>query len=83
MFKSKHVLHFNLSGTFSKSMLCTITYNTTISNMYSNGLVGWVLTSTTSSIELIVAISTTSTFFSSYDRFQRMTCFTTIGIGSC
>jgi hypothetical protein len=51
--------------------------------MYSNGLVGWVLTSTTSSIELIVAISTTSTFFSSYDRFQRMTCFTTIGIGSC
>jgi hypothetical protein len=62
MFKSKHVLHFNLSGTFFRSMLRIKTYNTTILNMYSNGLIGWVLTSITSSIYLIVAVGTISTF---------------------
>jgi hypothetical protein len=62
MFKSKHVLHFNLSGAFSKSMFCTKTYNTTISNMYFNGLVRWVLAFITNCIDFIVVVGTTSTF---------------------
>jgi len=46
------------------------TYSITISNMYSNGLIGWVLAFAINFIDLIWQLVLLVPLFSNYDRFQ-------------
>lgn len=78
-FSSKHVMHFSLPRTFSRSLFGTWTYNIGYRTCILTSLTCCVLVPATCFVDLIVVICTTDIyFFVDMTCIKSMTCFTTI-----
>ncbi len=56
-------------------MISTRTYYTRVLNRYLTNFIGYVFVFTIGSVDLIVAVGTTSTSFFSYDKFKKYNMF--------